>query len=473
MEAIRPRPFEAVDSTGQPAPSVAPLDIAGFAASLNGSVVRPDDDAYGEARQVHNAAFDRHPTLIVRAADASDVARTVTFAAENGLELAVRSGGHSLAGYGTTEGGIVLDLSPMKGLFIDLDRRLAWAQPGLTTGDVMNAAALHGLTVPFGDATSVGIGGLTTGGGIGFLTRKHGMTIDNLVAAEIVTADGRLLTVDERHHPDLFWAIRGGGGNVGVVTRFVYRLIPVDMILGGGLVLPATPAVLAGLVREARNAPDELTMIAYVMHAPPAPFIPADRVGELAIMVLGVYDGELEGGQTAWAPIRALAEPIADLVGPMPYSAIYQFTADAATRGSSITKSWFSDDLDEADAAMIIDFMGGATTPFAMAQIRILGGAMSRVANDATAFSQRDAAVMVAAMAMFEGEAAPHVAWTTAFFEAFRPKATGVYANFLAAEGDARVREAYPHGAYERIAEIKRRYDPSNLFRLNQNVRPA
>jgi FAD/FMN-containing dehydrogenase len=473
MEAARPRPFQAVDSTGQPAPTVALPDVAGFAASLNGTVVLPADEAYGDARQVHNAVFDRHPTLIVRAADASDVARTVTFAAETGLELAVRSGGHSMAGYGTTEGGVVLDLSPMRGLFIDLERRLAWAQPGLTAGDVVKAAAVHGLTVPFGDATTVGIGGITTGGGIGFLTRKHGMTIDNLVAAEVVTADGRLLTVDDRHHPDLFWAIRGGGGNVGVVTRFIYRLLPVDMVVGGGLALPATQAVLAGLVREARNAPDELTTISFVMHAPPAPFIPADRVGELMIMVLGVFDGELEAGQAAWAPFRALAEPIADLVGPMPYSAIYQFTAEGEARGSSSIKSWFSDGLNEADAAMILDFMGGATTPFAMTQIRILGGAMSRVAEDATAFSQRDASVMVAAMAMFEGDAAPHVAWTTAFFEAFRPKATGVYANFLAAEGDERVREAYPHGAYERLAEIKRRYDPLNLFRLNQNVRPA
>ena len=462
MEAARPT-----------APVFAPIDLAGFAASLNGSIVLPADEAYDDARQVHNAAYDRRPTVIVRAADASDVARTVFFAAETGLELAVRSGGHSVAGYGTSDGGIVLDLSPMKGLFIDVERRLAWAQPGLTAGDVMTAAAAHGLTVPFGDTRSVGIGGLTTGGGIGFLTRKYGMTIDNLVAAEVVTADGRLLTCDTDRHPDLFWAIRGGGGNVGVVTRFVYRLVPVDLVVGGGVVLPATPEVIAGVVREAGNAPDELTTISFVMHAPPAPFIPAERVGELVIMVLGAYDGELEAGLAAWAPIRALAEPIADLVGPMPYSAMYQFTAEGEARGSATMRSWFSADLDEADAARIIHLLGHATSPFAITQIRVLGGAMARVAPDATAFSQRDARVMVTAMALYEGDPAPHLAWTTAFLETFRPKATGVYANFLAAEGGARIRDAYPHGAYERLAEIKRRYDPSNLFRLNQNIKPA
>ena len=462
MEAARPT-----------APAIDVLPIARFAASLNGTLVLPDDESYEDARQIHNAVYDRRPTLIVRAADASDVAATVTLAAETGLELAVRSGGHSVAGHSASEGGIVLDLSPMKGLVIDVERRLAWAQPGLTAGEVMTAAAAHGLTVPFGDTASVGIGGLTTGGGIGFLTRKHGMTIDNLVAAEIVTADGRIVTCDEHRHPDLFWAIRGGGGNVGVVTRFVYRLVEVDMIVGGGLALPATPDVIAGLFREARNAPDELSMLAYVMPAPPAPFIPAERVGELMVMVLGVFDGDLEAGQAAFAPLRALAEPIADLVGPMPYSAIYQFTAAGEARGSSTIRSWFSDDLDATDAATIVDFMGRAPTPFAITQIRVLGGAMARVAPEATAFSQRDANVLVAAMALFEGDAAPHVAWTTAFFDAFRPKATGVYANFLSAEGEARVREAYPHGAYERLAEIKRRYDPWNLFRLNQNVRPA
>jgi FAD/FMN-containing dehydrogenase len=477
MEAARPLSFETAapeTSPTGPAPSVAPT-IAAFAATLNGSVIQPTDDAFEAAREVHNGRVDRRPTVIVQAADASDVARTVTFASETGLELAVRSGGHSLAGHSVSDGGIVLDLSPMKGLLIDPEQKLAWAQPGLTAGDVTTAAAAHGLAVPFGDTGSVGIGGLTTGGGIGFLTRKHGLTIDNLVAAEIVTADGRILTVDESRHPDLFWAIRGGGGNVGVVTRFVYRLVEVDTIVGGGIILPATPESVAGLIAAAKAAPDELTLISFVMYAPPLPFIPAERIGELVVMVLGVFAGDLEAGQEAWAPIRALAEPIADLVGPMPYSAIYQFTDQAAARSGESIRSWFADDLDLTDATAILDFMRRAPGPMTITQLRVLGGAMARVDTDATAFANRDASVMVAAMALFEtgGDPAPYEAWTSQVHAAFAAKATGVYANFLEDEGDARVRSAYPHGAFERLSEVKRRYDPSNLFHLNQNVKPA
>jgi len=468
MEAARPRSFT-------PIVAVTPKTLAAFAESLTGSAIQSGDDAFDAARRVHNARFDRVPTIVVRAANAEDVARTVRLAAATGLELAVRSGGHSLAGHGTSDGGIVLDLSAMKGLLIDPARRLAWAQPGLTAGDVTVAAAEHGLAVPFGDTASVGIGGITTGGGIGFLTRKYGMTIDNVVAAEVVTAQGEILTVDEERHPDLFWAIRGGGGNVGVVTRFVYRLVEAGLVVGGGLALPATPQVLAGLVAAAKAAPDELTTISLVMPAPPAPFIPAERVGELVVMVLGVAVGDVESGLAAWAPIRALAEPVADLVGPMPYPAIYQFTADSEAPGGTSIRSWFADDLDVQDAAEIIDLLGRAPTPVSIAQIRVFGGAMARVAAEDTAFSQRDAGVLIAMMSMFEAgaDAGPSDAWTAEAFAAFGDRVTGVYANFLGDEGEDRIRSAYPHGAYESLAAIKRRHDPDNLFRLNQNVRPA
>jgi FAD/FMN-containing dehydrogenase len=476
MEAFQSLPFSLARIDAAPAPS-SPTQaaVAAFAASLTGSVVLPEDGDYEAAREVHNARFDRRPAIVVRAADASDVAAAVRFATAQRLELAVRSGGHSLKGDGTSDGGLVIDLSPMKGLLIDPDARLAWAQTGLTAGEVSAAAAAHGLAVPFGDTASVGIGGLTTGGGIGFLTRKHGLTVDNVVAAELVTADGRILTVDDAHHPDLFWAIRGGGGNVGVVTRFVYRLVEVGMVVGGGIALPATADAIAGLVRAARQAPDELTLISFVMYAPPLPFIPAERVGELTLMVLGVYAGDLEAGQAAWAPIRALGEPIADLVGPMPYPAIYQFTAAGEARGGGSIRSWFADDLDVIDAECILALMREAPNPAVMTQIRVLGGAMARVAPGATAFSQRDANVLVAAMAMFDvgADGAPADAWTGRVFETFAPKMTGVYANFLGDEGRERVRAAYPHGAYETLASIKRRHDPDNLFRLNQNIPPA
>jgi FAD/FMN-containing dehydrogenase len=469
MEAALPQPAPA---TTQPVTSDT---LASFAASLNGSVILPADASYDAAREVHNTRFDRRPVLVVEAADASDVARTINFAVETGLELAIRSGGHSVAGHSTVDGGILLDLAPMKGLFIDPERRLAWAQPGLNAGEVSVAAAAHGLAVPFGDTGNVGIGGLTTGGGIGFLVRKHGLTIDNLVAAELVTADGRILTVDEQRHPDLFWAIRGGGGNVGVVTRFVYRLVEVDTVVGGGLILPASAETIAGLIAAAKAAPDDLSLISFVMACPPFPFVPAERVGELIVLVLGVSTGDVEGGQAAWAPIRALAEPIADLVGPMPYAAIYKLTEEGGLPGRSSMKSWFSDDLDLADAEAIVGFMRAAPSPMAITQLRVLGGAMARVAPDATAFTQRDAQVMVAAMAMFgdDAQTAAADAWTAAVSAAFADQATGVYANFLGAEGDERIRSAYPHGAYERLAAIKQRHDPANVFRRNQNVRPA
>ena len=363
----------------------------------------------------------------------------------------------------------------MKALLIDPEAKLAWAQPGLSAGDVTAAAAAHGLAVPFGDTANVGIGGLTIGGGIGFLVRKHGLTIDNLVAVELVTADGRILTADAQRHPDLFWAIRGGGGNVGIVTRFVYRLVEVDSVVGGGIVIPATAETIAGLIAAGKAAPDDLSLISFVMFAPPLPFIPAERVGELVIMVLGVSTGGLETGQAAWAPIRALAEPIADLVGPMPYPAIYEFTNEAGAPAAMSIKSWFTDDLDLADAESIVAFMRSAPHPGVMAQLRVLGGAMARVAPEATAFAQRDAEVLVAAMALFDGldGAAPADDWTAAFTAAFAGRATGVYSNFLGEEGDARIRSAYPHGAYERLAAIKQRHDPANLFRRNQNVTSA
>ena len=472
MEAFQT--LSLVDAAPAPASPTAAA-IAAFRSSLTGSIVLPDDPAYDAAREIHNSRFDRHPAFVVRVANAEDVAAAVRFAGAHGLELAVRSGGHSLKGDSTSDGGIVVDLSPMKGLLIDPDQRLAWAETGLTAGEVTIAAAAHGLAVPFGDTASVGIGGLTTGGGIGFLTRKHGLTVDHVAAAELVTADGRILTVDDDHHPDLFWAIRGGGGNVGIVTRFVYRLVEVGMVVGGGIALPATADAIAGLVRVARQAPDELTLISFVMSAPPLPFIPADRVGELTLMVLGVYDGDVEAGQAAWAPIRALGEPIADLVGPMPYPAIYQLTASGEARGGGSIRSWFADDLDLIDAECILALVREAPSPSVMTQIRVLGGAMGRVPTGATAFSQRDAGVLVAAMAMFEigADGSWADAWTARTFETFVPKMTGVYANFLGDEGDARIRAAYPHGAYETLASIKRRHDPTNLFRLNQNVRPA
>jgi FAD/FMN-containing dehydrogenase len=453
----------------------SPLDVAAFAAGLVGSVIRPEDQAYETARLVHNRTIDRHPSLIVKAASAADVARTVVFARETGAELAVRGGSHSLAGFGTSEGGIVLDLSGMKGLHIDPERRLAWAQTGLTAGEYTAAAAAHGLATPFGDTGSVGISGLTLGGGIGWLVRKYGLAIDALVSVEIVTADGRVITANEQEHSDLFWAVRGGGGNFGVVTRFQFRLYPVGMIFGGALFMPPTREVLRSLGPIAASAPEALTTIAFLMAAPPAPFIPAEVHGKPTLAIMFVFDGDPEAGQAAIEPFRQVATPMAELVMPMPYPGIYEMLKDAENPGPAAHRSVFLDALDDASIDAILEFTAAPSSPTTMTQIRILGGAMARVPAGDTAFAHRDAGVMVMIITLFQdpAEAPTHKAFTEAYYEALRPGSRGVYANFLEDEGEARVHEAYPDLTYRRLAQVKRRYDPANLFRLNQNIRPA
>ncbi|HET9085570.1 MAG TPA: FAD-dependent oxidoreductase, partial [Candidatus Limnocylindrales bacterium] len=324
-----------------------PDDFAAFAAGIRGTVIRPDDEGYDEAREVHNATYDRRPLCIVQAASAADVARTVLFARETGLELAVRGGAHSLAGFSTTDGGIVLDLGHMKGLHIDPVRRLAWAQAGLRAGEYTAAAAAHGLATPFGDTGSVGIAGLTLGGGIGWLVRKYGLAIDALVSVEIVTADGRILIASANENADLFWAVRGGGGNFGVVTRFQFRLYPVSTVLGGALFLTPTREALRGLEAVAAAAPEALSTISFLMPAPPAPFIPESVQGKQTLAVMFVYDGDPESGQHALEPFRALSDPMAELVMPMPYVGIYEMLKAAEQRAPASHRSLFLETLDD------------------------------------------------------------------------------------------------------------------------------
>jgi FAD/FMN-containing dehydrogenase len=451
-------------------------DFDDFARAITGNVIRPGEPEYDGLRRIHNTLADKRPSVIVRAADAADVAETVDYAKVTGLELAVRAGGHSVPGYSVTEGGIMLDLSGMKGLHIDAEQRLAWAQPGVTAGEFTNAAAAHGLATPFGDTGDVGIAGLTLGGGIGFLVRKYGLAIDNLVSVELVTAEGRTVTASEDVNPDLFWAIRGGGGNFGVVTRFQYRLVPVGMTLSGALILPLSADVVRGLVTVANAAPEELSTIACVMYVPPVPFVPESLHFKPAVIVLFVHaSDDMAAGQAALEPFRQLATPLAEAVIPMPYPGIYDFTAEAGKPGPGVVRSLFLDGLDDDVAAEIVERMSAPSSPRAVTQIRVLGGAMARVPAESTAFAHRDAGVLVAILTAFENpdELAIHEAWTVDFFAALRPKGRGVYSNFLEAEGEARIREAYPTATYERLAEIKAKYDPTNVFRMNQNIKPA
>ena len=449
------------------------VSIPELRAVLNGRVISPEDAAYDTVRAVFYGARSRRPALIVRVADATDVSHIVSLARERGLELAVRSGGHSLAGHSTTDGGIMIDLSDMKGLEIDVAGRTAWAETGLTAGEYAAAAGAHGLATGFGDTGSVGIGGITLGGGVGFLVRKYGLTIDDLLAAEIVTADGELLYVDSDTHPDLFWAIRGGGGNFGVATRFKFRLHEVDTIVGGMLMLPATPEVIASFVAEAEAAPEELSSIANVMVAPPMPFLPAEAHGRLVIMALLCYAGEVDEGERAIAPFRALATPLADTVGPKPYPQMYEPAEPGPDE--EVARSLFIDTVDSGVAEKIVEHLRASTAPLAVAQIRVLGGAMARVSADATAFVHRERGIMVALGAVYERheETATHEEWVGTFAAALRQGNGGVYVNFLGDEGEARIREAYPGATFERLAEIKGRFDSTNLFRLNQNIPPA
>jgi FAD/FMN-containing dehydrogenase len=450
------------------------ISIPQLRAGLNGRVIAPDDPGYDEARTVFYGGIDRRPRVIARAAEASDVSHVVSLARETGMELAVRSGGHSIPGHCVSDGGIVLDLSDMRELDIDAERRTAWAQTGLTAGEYSSAAAAHGLATGFGDTGSVGVGGITLGGGIGLLVRKHGLTIDDLLAADVVTADGELRRVDAETHPDLFWAIRGGGGNFGVATRFQFRLHEVGTIVGGMLILPATPDTIASFIAEAEAAPEELSTIANVMPAPPMPFVPEEHVGRLVIFAIVVHAGGGEAGERAVAPLRKLATPIADMIKEMPYPEVF-LPEEEGYHPTAVGRTMFVDAIDRGVAETIVEYLGSSDATMRVAQLRVLGGAMARVPAETTAFAHRKSRMMVNVAAFYDGpeDRAVREAWVADFAAALRQGDGGAYVNFLGDEGEERIRAAYPGATWDRLASIKARYDPTNLFRLNQNVPPA
>jgi FAD/FMN-containing dehydrogenase len=451
------------------------ISITKLRHDATGRVVAPGDAEYDDARTLFYGGFDRRPAVIVRAADAADVARVIELARETDLQLAVRSGGHSIPGHSTTEGGIVLDLRDLNGLEIDVEARTAWVGGGVTTGRYTDAAAEHGLATPFGDTGSVGIGGLALGGGIGYLVRKHGLTIDSLLAADVVTADGELLRVDAESHPDLFWALRGGGGNFGVATRIRLRLHDVGTVVGGMLILPATPDTIQSFIEAAEAAPAELSGIANVMPAPPMPFLPEELHGRLVIFALIVYAGEVETGEGAVAPFRELAEPIVDMVGPKPYPAIFEGGPDDEDfHPVMAVRTMFVDSIDRSAAETIVEQLQVSTAMMAATQLRVLGGAAARVPARATAYAHRQSRIMVNVAALFgTPEQAPeHESWVNGLADALRQDDQGAYVNFLGDAGEERIRAAYPGDTWDRLVAVKRRYDPTNLFRLNQNIPP-
>jgi FAD/FMN-containing dehydrogenase len=454
-------------------PQTSDLSIDQLRAELNGEVIPPDDPGYDKARHVFFKGFDRRPLAVARVAGGDDVARAVDFARDNRLELAVRSGGHSRSGYGTSEGGLVIDLSAMNSVEVDADGKTAWVETGATAGQYTTATAEHGLVTGLGDTGSVGIGGITLAGGIGFLVRQSGLTIDNLLAADVVTADGRLVRASEDSEPDLFWAIRGGEGNFGIATRLQLRLHEISEIVGGMLILPATPESITGFVEAAKAAPEELSTIANVTVAPPMPMIPAEAHGKPVLMGLFAYVGPFDQGNSVIAPFRALAEPYADMVRPMRYPELYEGPEQEARFGSGA--NFFGDSLEPAVAEAILEQLPQSTAMMKAVQLRVLGGGLGRVPNDATAFAHRNRGLFVNVAAMYadEGEKETHDAWVNGLAESLGRDGGGGYVGFMGDEDEATIRAAYPGRTWDRLREVKRRYDPDNLFRLNHNIPPA
>jgi len=456
-----------------PSPKPTTPSPSELRALFNGRVIAPDDPRYEQARKVFVGSVDRRPAAIVRVADAGDVVRLVSLAREHGFELAIRSGGHSGAGHCTTEGGIVLDLSGMKDLQINPADKTAWAETGLTAAEFTAAAGQHGLAAGFGDTGSVGIGGITLGGGIGFLVRKYGLTIDSLLAAEVVTADGQLLHIDDKSHADLFWAIRGGGGNFGVATRFKFQLQALDMIYGGMLFLPVTPDIITAFIAAAQAAPEELSTIANVMTAPPMPFVPAEVHGKPILMAMMVYAGDPAEGEKVVAPFRALAAPYADMLRPMHYPEMYMPDAEDY-HPMAANRTMFLEHVTRTEAELMLDRIQRSRGMMAVTQLRVLGGAMARVPVEATAFAHRQSRIMANLATIYTNPAEKdlHEAWVSEFFAALQQNDRGMYVNFV---GDDReqIRAAYPGGTWERLTALKAKYDPTNLFRLNPNIPPA
>lgn len=453
-------------------PTQKSFDVENLRRQLTGRVITRDDPGYDDARIMFYGGLDPHPGAIAQVADSADVGRVISLAQESGVELAVRSGGHSVAGHSTTEGGIVLDLRTMNRIEIDPTARTAWAETGLTAVEYTQAAGQHGLVTGFGDTGSVGIGGITLGGGVGYLVRKHGLTIDSLLAAEVVTADGEVVRADGETNPDLFWAIRGGGGNFGVATRFQYRLQPIDTIVGGLMILPASAGAIASFIAESEAASEELSTIANVMNCPPMPFVPEELHGSLVIMGLVAWCGEIEAGQQMMKRLAGDTEPIVDMTGPISYPELYPPEEDY--HPTAVSRTMFADSFDEATAQTILDHLAASDASLRATQIRVLGGAMARVPNEDTAFAHRDRKLMVNVAAFYEGAEDLHrrEEWVKELAGILSKGDERGYVGFLADEGEDRVRAAYPGTTWDRLRHVKAKYDPDNFFRLNQNIPP-
>jgi FAD/FMN-containing dehydrogenase len=460
----------------------APLaagSIAELAQALRGELITPGDAGYDDARTIWNAAHDRRPALIVRCAGVADVMRAVEFARSEELLVSVRAGSHSIPGFSTNDGGMVIDLGPMKGIRIDPEAGTAVAQPGLTWAQMDHETQAFGLATTGGLVSTTGIAGFTLGGGVGWLMRKHGLAADNLIGADVVTADGRLVHTSADENPELLWGLRGGGGNFGIATSLEYQLHRVGPTVTAGVVFyPGDRA--AEILRFYREwvdeARDELTTLANLLTAPPAPFLPEEWHGKKLIALIGMHSGSLEEGERAVRPLKELGDPVADLMGPLPYVAMQSLIDPLWGPGAhSYMKAGFMGGLDDAAIDTLIRYHQSSVSPKSEIHIHHMGGAVARVPASATAFGDRSAPFLlniIASTFTADGYDAT-VGWAQELHASIAPSLTGgSYINFLSAEGGARVRAAYGSN-YDRLVALKDEYDPTNLFRLNQNIAPS
>jgi FAD/FMN-containing dehydrogenase len=456
------------------------IEVEQLRSAVRGAVILPDESGYDAARAIWNGAVDRRPACVVRCTGVADVVAAVRFARERDLQVAIRSGGHGVGGHAVCDDGVMIDLSPMKGIRVDPVARTATAEAGVLWGELDRETQLHGLATVGGIVTHTGIAGLTLGGGLGWLMRKHGATVDNLLSVDLVTADGEVLRASEHENPDLFWGVRGGGGNFGIVTAFEYRLHPVGPIVLAGLIFHALEdarEVLRFYREFIATAPDELTTIFELSVAPPLPALPEEVHGKPIVMVGACYAGSPEEGAEVVRPLKEFGRPIVDLLEPKPYAALQStFDPNVPHGWHRFWKSVELPPLTNAAIDTLVEHASKQTSTKSYCIVLQLGGAVARVGEDETAFSQRDAAHNVVINAVWteddpEGES--HVAWARKFFSALQPHAgRRVYVNFLGDEGADRVRQAYGERKYERLTALKRKYDPTNFFRLNQNIEP-
>jgi len=453
--------------------------ISDFTAQIRGDVVLPADPSYDEVRKIWNAMIDRHPGMIVRCAGVSDVMHSVTLARDHNLLLAVRGGGHNIAGNAVCDNGLMIDLSQLKSVRIDPEKRRAYVEPGACLGDFDHEAQAFGLVTPLGINSTTGVAGLTLGGGFGWLSRKYGLTADNLVSADMVTAEGQLVHASATENPDLFWGLRGGGGNFGIVTLFEFELHQVGPeVLAGLIVFPADqgPQVLSQYRDYVATIPDEMNIWVVLRKAPPLPFLPDEVHGQEVVVLAVFYAGDEQQGQTLIEPLRGFGTPHGEHVGVMPYTAWEKAFDPLLTPGArNYWKSHNFSAMSDAALDTIIDYAGKLPSDQTEIFIGLLGGETSRIAVDATAYAQRDAQFVLNVHARWESATDDQrcIAWAREFFDASAPYATGgVYINFMTEEEGDRVAAAYGAG-YQRLIQLKEKYDPGNLFRLNQNIKPV